>query len=244
MSKSNLPPTEFTNDFSQEIWETTYKYHSDETIDDTFQRVAKGIADGEDNQKDKEVWEDRFYEMLNGFKVVPGGRILSNAGAGYGKTTQFNCFVGPTEKYDIDSLDGILAHLRSQAQTLKSEGGWGENFSYIRPRGADIMGVGAATPGAVKFMELFDKSSDVITSGAGADTDSKNIAKKTKIRKGAMMGILDVTHPDIVEFITAKQTAGRLSKFNISVNCTDAFMDRVNRIAELKAKKVELEKQL
>jgi len=230
-----MPTTEFTNDFSEEIWGTTYKYNTDKNIDGTFYRVAKGIAEGEDTEEAKREWTDRFYEMLNGFKVVPGGRILSNAGTSYKKTTQFNCYVGPTGKYDIDSLDGILGHLRSQSQTLKSEGGWGENFSYIRPRGADIMGVGAATPGAVKFMEIFDKTSDVITAGAGTDTSSDNKAKKTKIRKGAMMGVLDVTHPDIVEFITAKQTPGRLSKFNISVNCTDAFMDKVNEITNLKA---------
>lgn len=142
-----------------------------------------------------------------------------------------NCFVGPRENYDIDSLNGILAHLKSQANTLKSEGGWGENFSYIRPRGSFIAGIGVETPGAVKYMELFDKASDIITSGAGKK--STNPKAKGKIRKGAMMGVLDVWHPDIIEFITAKQQPGRLSKFNISVNCSDEFMSRVIKLKDL-----------
>jgi ribonucleotide reductase alpha subunit len=77
-------------------------------------------------------------------------------------------------------------------------------------------------------MELFDKASEIITTGSGKK--SSNAKAKGKIRKGAMMGVLDVWHPDIIEFITAKQQAGRLSKFNISVNCTDEFMRRVNAI--------------
>jgi ribonucleotide reductase alpha subunit len=285
-----------------------------------------------------------------------------------------NCYVGPRVEHDADSLDGILSHLRAQAHTLKSEGGWGENFSYIRPRGAFIHGIGVETPGAVKYMELFDKSSEIITSGSGKK--SNNTKAKGKIRKGAMMGVLDCIggntpinttegkipvkelvgktpflyctdglgnvyvrqallvwskgvkktikvvfdnddfiectpdhefmlsdgtfkkakdlqnndslcvlnkrmlndyldlsvsgsrriirveesieqevfdismpdyhnfaangvfihncwHPDIVEFITAKQQPGRLTKFNVSVNCTDDFMERVVRINEI-----------
>lgn len=141
-----------------------------------------------------------------------------------------NCFVAPRQEYDVDSLDSILNNLRNQAQTLKAEGGWGENFSYIRPRGAFIHGIGVETPGAVKYMEMFDKSSEIITAGSGRK--SKNKKAKGKIRKGAMMGVLDVWHPDIIEFIKAKQNAGRLTKFNISVNCTDEFMEKVLRLDE------------
>lgn len=233
MSQQNFNITQFTNDFSEEIWDTTYRYHSDETVDDTFYRVAKGIAAAETTPEQREYWTERFFEHLQNFRSTTGGRIYSNAGTDYEKTTLFNCYVGPTETFDIDSLDGILTHLRSQSQTLKSEGGWGENFSYIRPRGSKIAGIGATTPGAVKYMELFDRASDVITSGSGVVSADKTVKKK--IRKGAMMGVIDVTHPDVIEFITAKQTAGRLSKFNISVNCTNDFMDRVNLIASIKA---------
>ena len=105
--------------------------------------------------------------------------------------------------------------------------------SYIRPRGSFIKGVGVESPGAVKFMELFDKSSEIITAGSG--TKSTNKKAKGKIRKGAQMGILNVWHPDIVEFITAKQTPGKLTKFNMSVNCSDDFMNKLDMIAKLKA---------
>ena len=126
-----------------------------------------------------------------------------------------------------------LSHLRNQAQTLKSEGGWGDNFSYIRPRGSFIHGIGVESPGSIKYMELFDRSSDIITSGSGKK--SLNKKAKGKIRKGAMMGVLDVWHPDIIEFVTAKQSPGRLSKFNVSVNCTDEFMTKIIKIEEMKS---------
>jgi ribonucleoside-diphosphate reductase alpha chain len=141
------------------------------------------------------------------------------------------CYVAPRRKYDIDSLDNIMVDLKNQAETLKSEGGWGQNFSYIRPRGTFIYGIGVESPGAVRFMEIYDKSSEIVTAGSGKV--SKNKKSKGKIRKGAMMAVFDCTHPDIMEFITAKQTSGRLSKFNMSVNCTDEFMNRVLRITEI-----------
>lgn len=143
------------------------------------------------------------------------------------------CFVGPITEGDFDSLDGIYKALLDQARTLKSEGGWGFNFSFIRPRGSFIHGIGVESPGAVRFMELFDKSSEIITSGSGEAI--KNKKAKGKIRKGAMMGVLNAWHPDVIEFITAKQTPGRLTKFNLSVNCTDDFMDKVIRVMDMKA---------
>ena len=106
--------------------------------------------------------------------------------------------------------------------------------SFIRPRGSFIAGIGVETPGVVKFMELFDKSSEIITAGSGVKSTNKKA--KGKIRKGALMGILDIWHKNVVEFITAKQTPGRLSKFNLSVNCTDAFMEKVLQVDELKKK--------
>ena len=232
MSRNNIPTTTFEDGFSQEIWESTYKDHADQDVNDTMRRVAKGIAAGEGTQALKDYWTDEFYEVLSGFQLTTGGRIYSNGGTEWGGTTMFNCFVSPTQKRDIDSLGSIIENLKSQGKTLKSEGGWGENFSYLRPRGAFIHGIGVESPGAVKYMELFDVSSDIITSGSGVK--SKNPKAKKKIRKGAMMGVIDVTHPDVIEFITAKQSAGRLSKFNISVNCTDAFMAKVVKLRELR----------
>jgi ribonucleoside-diphosphate reductase alpha chain len=141
-----------------------------------------------------------------------------------------NCFVQPQVDNPPDSIAGIYEALLDQAKTLKSEGGWGHNFSALRPRGSFIHGVGVESPGAVSFMELFDKSSAIVTSGSGVK--SKNKKAKKKIRKGAMMAVLDVWHPDIIEFVRAKQTPGRLTKFNISVNATDKFMNSVIRSKE------------
>lgn len=209
----------FTNDFSKEIWFNTHRDNGENSIDDTWRRVAKAIASVE---KDSKYWEEEFYGMLSGFHVCPGGRILANAGGNWKGTTLINCFVGARPKYDLDSLDGIMEVLRIQAQTLKSEGGYGMNFSFIRPRGSFIYGIGVESPGAVKYMELFNKSSDVITCG----TVTKDKGKK-KIRKGAMLACLGCWHPDIEEFITAKLTPNKLDKFNISVGCYADFMSAV-----------------
>lgn len=233
MNKLDRKHTSFQDEFSKEIWESTYKYHEDNDVNDTFRRVAVAIASVEETDETRQEWAEKFYDMLSGFKVTVGGRIIANAGTEWKGTTLMNCFVGPRAKYDVDSLDSIMFHLESQSQTLKSEGGWGENFSYLRPRGAFINGIGVESPGAVKYMELFDKSSEIITSGSGKKSDLKKA--KGKIRKGAQMGVLDVWHPDIVEFITAKQQPGRLTKFNVSVNCSDEFMKRVEQINQLEA---------
>lgn len=225
--------TKFENYFSEEVWDQTYRDHKDKTVGDTLYRVASAVASVEKNPELRELWTERFFDMLTDFKVTTGGRIYSNAGTEWEGTTLINCFVSPLPEYQPDSIDGIYEVLIDQAKTLKSEGGWGHNFSAIRPRGSFIGGIGVESPGAVKFMELFDKSSEIVTAGSGLK--KKNAKAKGKIRKGAMMGILDIWHPDIIEFITAKQSAGRLSKFNISVNCIDDFMDIILKVEKMKA---------
>ncbi len=226
-----IPTTEFQDTFSKEVWESTYKYHEDSNVNDTMKRVATAVASVEETEDKREIWTGRFYDMLSEFKCTAGGRIYANAGTDYKETSMINCFVSPRTDYDIDSLEEILNDVKNQAQTLKSEGGWGQNFSWIRPRGAFIHGIGVESPGAVKYMEVYDKVSDVITSGSGKK--SKHKKSKNKIRKGAMMSIIDCWHPDVEEFIRAKQTPGRLTKFNVSVNCTDEFMEKVVRAFEL-----------
>ncbi|KKM24949.1 hypothetical protein LCGC14_1599900, partial [marine sediment metagenome] len=227
----NTEQTQFEDVFSREVWKTTYKDYKDETIDDTIYRVAATAASVELTEELQTEWTRKFYYMLSQFRGTAGGRIYSNIGTEWKGTTLMNCFVAPRPDNDIDSLNGILTNLTNQAQTLKAEGGWGENFSYIRPRGSFIYGIGVETPGAVKYMEMFDKTSEIITSGSGKKSENKKA--KGKIRKGAMMGVLDVSHPDIIEFITAKQSPGRLTKFNLSVNCTNEFMDKVLLVQEL-----------
>ncbi|MBP9759555.1 adenosylcobalamin-dependent ribonucleoside-diphosphate reductase [Candidatus Dojkabacteria bacterium] len=222
--------TVFKDDFAKEIWESTYKDYKDTDIDSTFRRVAKAIASVENTVEKQQEWEEKFFDLLTDFKGTCGGRTYANAGTEFTGTTLLNCFVSPRNKYDIDSLDKIIDDVKRQAFTLKSEGGWGNCFSFLRPRGAFISGIGVETPGAVKYMELYDKVSEIITSGSGKK--SKNKKAKGKIRKGALMAVLDVWHPDIIEFITAKQQQGRLTKFNMSVNCDDEFMERVIKLQE------------
>lgn len=219
----------FEDSLSYQVWYDTYKDPKDENIQDTWRRIAKRVASVE---KDKEFWEDQFYDLLTDFKVTVGGRIYANAGGSFEeKTTSINCFVAPREANDLDSIEGIYRTLLEQTLTLKAEGGYGNNFSFIRPRGAFIHGIGVESPGAVKYMELFNKSSDVITAGSG----KANKKGKNKIRKGAQMGIIDCWHPDIEEFIRAKQSEGRLDKFNISVGCYDDFMDLISEIETRKS---------
>ena len=211
----------FTNSFSYETWEQKYKYKNDLCIDDTWRRVAKDLASVEEN---KEEWEEKFYTALEDFKFVPGGRITSNAGTGLKGTTYINCFVDGFEGKDVDSIEGIYTTLLRQAQILKSEGGYGFCVDTLRPCGSHIGGISNQSPGAVKFLELWDKSSEIITAGSGkkARKDQKHF-----IRKGAQMVTMSCWHPDVIEFIEAKKTPGRLSKFNMSVLCTDEFMTAI-----------------
>ena len=230
--------TIFQDAFSEEVWNLTYKNSKDTTIDDMFIRVAKSVATMEKTPKEQQYWEHSFIDLLSDFKFTAGGRIYSNAGTDWQGTSLFNCFVSPRASSNIDSLNGILMDVQNQARTLKAEGGWGQNFSFIRPRGAPIISLGIDTPGSVKYMELYDKSSDVITSGSGKDPTLKH--GKKRVRKGAQMSILDIWHPDIIEFITAKQQPGRLTKFNMSVNCTDKFMNTLLHVLELKQQSVDI----
>lgn len=213
--------TQFLDKFSESVWETTYKHHTDNSIDDTLQRVATSLASVEKTPELQKLWGERFNELLTDFKVVPGGRILANAGTNFKGTTLLNCFVGPKPKYDQDSIEGIFSILTNQVLTLKSEGGWGMNFSFIRPRGSFIHGIGVETPGAVKYMEIFNTTSDVITAGSGKKP-KKGYGGKTKIRKGAMMSVLDcVSGETEISTLSGKIPIKDLVGKNPLLYCTD-----------------------
>jgi len=213
--------TEFVDEFSKEIYEQTYKY-GDEDINGTQLRVAKDLASIE---TDPEYWTQKFLWALEDFKFSPGGRITSNAGTGLKGTTYINCFVDGFMGEDQDSMEGILDTLRRQALILKSEGGYGFCADVMRPRGAFINGIGNESPGSVRMLDMWDTQSGVITEGSGNKT--KNEKGKIKIRKGAQMVTMSCWHPDIEEYITSKQTPGRLTKFNMSVLITDDLMNAV-----------------
>ncbi len=216
--------TKFTNDFSQEVFNLTYRFENENDINDRHLAIAKDLASVEVPAK-QAYWTSKFLDLLEDFKFVPGGRITSNAGTNLKGTTYINCFVSGFRGTHQDSMVSIMDELRRQALILKSEGGYGFCADVMRPRGTYVNGIGGDSPGAVKLLEMWDTQSAVITAGSGIE--KKDGKGKKKIRKGAQMVTMSVYHPDIVEFITAKQTPNRLTKFNMSVLVTDDFMEAV-----------------
>ena len=196
----------------EEVFNETYR-HGDESVEDMWRRVAKFLSCGSIPD------EIRYYHNLMDWKTTLGGRILSNAGIGLSSPSLLNCYVLGSIREDKDSVGGIYEDLTNIAVTLKSEGGVGFNFSHLRPKGSYVSGIGLNSPGAVKFMELFDKSSELITSCTPGEKTTKN-----KSRRGAQMGVINIWHPDVIDFINAKQVPNRLTKFNLSVNVSDKFM--------------------
>ena len=199
---------------SQNIWDMKYRFKQrdgtpiDQTIEDTWMRVATFLASAEEKEC-RSAWTDRFYEALTDFRFLPAGRILSGAGTKR-RVTLFNCFVMGTIP---DDMAGIFENLKQAALTMQQGGGIGYDFSSLRPRGALVKGVGADASGPLSFMDVWDAMCRTIMS-AGS-------------RRGAMMATMACSHPDIEDFIDAKQDSKRLRMFNLSVLVTDAFMAAV-----------------
>jgi ribonucleoside-diphosphate reductase alpha chain len=203
---------------SQQIWDMKYRLKGpdgqavDKTIEDSWRRVARALVAPEP-ESERGKWADRFYEALEGFRFLPAGRILAGAGTER-SVTLFNCFVMGTIP---DDMGGIFAHLREAALTMQQGGGIGYDFSSLRPRGAPVKGVGADASGPLSFMDVWDAMCRTIMSAG--------------YRRGAMMATLRCDHPDIEAFVEAKQQAGRLRMFNLSVLISDAFMKAVREDA-------------
>ena len=203
---------------SQQIWDMKYRLKTldgkpvDKTIEDSWRRVANALAEAE-AEPVRAQWAERFYGALAGFQFLPAGRILAGAGTER-SVTLFNCFVMGTIP---DDMGGIFAHLREAALTMQQGGGIGYDFSTLRPRGAPVKGVGADASGPLSFMDVWDAMCRTIMSAGH--------------RRGAMMATLRCDHPDIEAFIEAKQAAGRLRMFNLSVLVSDAFMTAVREDA-------------
>ena len=201
---------------SQQIWDMKYRLKGpdgaaiDKTIEDTWRRVAKALAEPE---QDQALWAERFYDAMTGFKFLPAGRVVAGAGSAR-NVTLFNCFVMGTIP---DDMAGIFTHLREAALTMQQGGGIGYDFSTLRPKGAPVKGVGADASGPLSFMDVWDAMCRTIMSAG--------------YRRGAMMATLRCDHPDIEDFIEAKQAPGRLRMFNLSVLVTDAFMQAVKEDA-------------
>lgn len=208
MSKFIMPISEY-------VWDTKYRYRQsgqlvDQTIEDTWQRVSRAAVRSEQSAL-QSYWEKSFYQILDDFKFLPGGRILAGAGTSH-LVTLFNCFVMDIPE---DSMLGIFSALREGALTLQQGGGVGYDFSILRPRGSLAKNTGLIASGPVSFMRIWDATCAVLLS--------------TGARRGAMMGILRCDHPDIEEFIAAKRNPAELRHFNVSVMVSDAFMRAVKQ---------------
>jgi ribonucleoside-diphosphate reductase alpha chain len=201
---------------SLDIWDKKYRLTAkdgtpiDKSMDDTYKRVARALADVE-REEVRENWYERFLWALRR-GAIPAGRVTSNAGALEHKpaTSTINCTVSGTIR---DSMDDILKKVHEAGLTLKAGCGIGYEFSTLRPRGAYVSGAGAYTSGPLSFMDIFDKMCFTVSSAGG--------------RRGAQMGTFDVGHPDVMEFIRAKRENGRLRQFNLSLLITDEFMKAV-----------------
>ncbi len=186
----------------------------EQTPDEMWRRVAKGIA-GQEKKSDQKHWEKKFYEAMDGFKFLPGGRILAGAGTGF-DVTYFNCFVIPSPK---DSRDGILDNLKIMIEIMARGGGVGINLSSLRPKGSRVRKVNGFSSGPMNWAELYSLA-------------TKDIVQQGGSRRGALMLMLHDWHPDIEEFITVKQDLTRINGANLSVCVSDAFMEAVKADAD------------
>lgn len=180
------------------------------TPEEMWTRVAKGIAGVEKGAVNKKKWEKKFYEVMEGWKFLPGGRILAGAGTGF-DVTYFNCFVIPNPP---DSRGGIMNNLTQMIEIMAHGGGVGLNLSGLRPRGARVKKVNGFSSGPMNWAELYSLA-------------TKDIVQQGGSRRGALMLMIHDWHPDVEEFITVKQDLNKINGANLSVCVSDDFMNAV-----------------
>ena len=203
---------------ARQVWERKYRFKApgapvDRDITDTWKRVAHAMASAEMPSK-RQIWADTYYQAMSNFQFLPAGRILSGAGTGR-ETTLMNTFVMGTID---DSIAGIMEVARQAALTMHMGGGLGYDFSTLSPKGLWVEKLGSEAPGPLAAMDLCDAVCKLTMNSS---------------QRGAMMATLRCDHPDIEEFICAKNDPSRLRHFNLSVLVTDDFMNRVENNQEM-----------
>ena len=186
---------------SQEIDAMKYR-QEDEDFNGKVLRIASTLSDNEEHKLDLE-------DILGNMRFLPAGRVQSAIGSRR-ITTAYNCFVSGQV---TDSMNDIMAKAAEAAETMRRGGGIGYDFSNIRPKGDTIKSLQSKASGPVSFMGIFDAICQTIASSGH--------------RRGAQMGCLLVSHPDIYEFIRAKRNSDKLTGFNVSVLITDSFMQAI-----------------
>jgi len=181
----------------------------EKTPEEMWDRLAKAMASVEDTPEKRKQWEERFRYILDDWKLVPGGRIAAGAGTS-DELTLFNCYVIPSPK---DSRGGIMQTLTEMTEIMARGGGVGINLSSLRPRRAVVAGVNGSSSGAVSWGGLFSYTTGLIEQGGS--------------RRGALMLMMNDWHPDLLDFITVKQTMGQVTNANLSVCISNAFMKAV-----------------
>lgn len=177
---------------------------------DMLWRVASAVAAAEPAYGgEADAWAVRFYNMMARLEFLPNSPTLMNAGTPKGQLSA--CFVLPVG----DSMEDIFGALSATALVHKSGGGTGFNFSKVRPAGDRVRSTSGVASGPISFMELFDHTTEVVKQGG--------------TRRGANMGILEASHPDVVEFVKVKTEGKKLTNFNISVGITDAYVAAVEK---------------
>lgn len=183
-----------------------------ETPEELFWRVARAVAAAETRyggEKTAARQAEIFHEAMASLKFLPNSPTLMNAGLPLGQLAA--CFVIPVE----DDMRSIMEAVKDMSLIHQTGGGTGFTFTHLRPRGDQVRSTGRVASGPLGFMRIFDITTEVVKQGGR--------------RRGANMGILNVDHPDIIEFIQAKAEHGMLTNFNLSVGVTDAFMEKVEQ---------------